>query len=67
MKIYMAVTVDKYEFPLYIADTATELAKIMGISRQVIYDGISKKHNGRYKGIKFVKVEIDEEGEFESK
>ena len=63
----MAVTADKYEFPLYIADTATELAKTMRISRQVIYDGISKKHNGRYKCIKFVKVIIDEEGKIESK
>lgn len=67
MKIYMAVTADKFEFPLYIADTATQLAKIIGISRDIIYDSISKNLNGRNTGIKFVKVIIDEEGEIESK
>ena len=61
----MGVTADKYEFPIYIADTATQLAKIMGISRDVIYSGVSKKLNGRNKGIKFVKVEINEEEEWQ--
>lgn len=64
MIIYMGVTADKYEFPIYITDTATELAKMVGISRSAVRSSISKNSSGRNKGIKFVKVEIDEEEEW---
>lgn len=54
MKQYVAVTKDKYEFPLYSADSAKELGKKLNLSQQQIFERISrtKKHSkarGQYK------------------
>lgn len=56
----MAVTADKYELPICIEDTATLLAKKLGVDRNHIYSHISKNSNGRYNGYKVVKVNIGE-------
>lgn len=56
----MAVTVDKYELPICVEDTATLLSKKMQINRRQIYDMISKNTNGRYLGFRVIKVELKE-------
>ena len=37
MKLYVAATPDKYELPVFIADSATELARLCGTPAQYIY------------------------------
>ena len=59
MTLYMKTTRDKYEFPIAVADTARELAEMVGTSQSVIYSSISHKHKG------YCKVEIEEENESE--
>ena len=54
MKQYVAVSNDKYEFPLYSADSAKELGNKLGLTKQQIFEIISrtKKHSktrGQYK------------------
>ncbi|WP_277220676.1 hypothetical protein [Peptoniphilus vaginalis] len=63
MKIYMGVTPDKYELPLFVADSLKELAEMSGYDYDSIRHRISKGSSGRNHGIKFIKVLIDEEEE----
>lgn len=60
MVIYMAVTMDKYELPIALADSAVELAKMCNTSVNNIYSCISKVQSGKYKKSKFIKVKIEE-------
>lgn len=50
--IWMKVTKDKFEFPLAMASTATELARITRVHRTTIHRAINKEKSG------FVKVEV---------
>lgn len=54
-KIYLAVTADQYEIPVYFADTVKELAVAMGVSQNLIsrYLCLGLIH----KKMRFVRVE----------
>jgi hypothetical protein len=49
---------DKYELPIYVADSAKELAQLVGTKTKHIHSAIwhAQKRNGR---CKYVKVEVD--------
>lgn len=55
MKLYLRVTKDKYELPLAVADSAQELAVMVGTTKNVVQSCISKKHKG------WKKIVIDDE------
>lgn len=55
MIVYMKTTADKYELPIFVADTAKELAEMVGTTVGCVYSLISKKHKG------WAKVEIGED------
>lgn len=59
---YMLVTKDKYELPLAIADSAEELAKIIGVSKNYVYCATSNVRGHLYPHIVKVPVEYDMEG-----
>ena len=56
MFVYMLVTEDKFELPLAIADSAAELARMLGVDVNLIYSAVSKakKRGGRSKYVKVV-------------
>ena len=56
MTVWLAITADKYELPVYVADTAAELAKIVGISYAAIRSYVYRQQKGH--GFKYIKVEI---------
>lgn len=60
INVYMAVTTDKYELPIAVADTVKELSELTGTSKNAISSAICKKKSGRISGKKFIRVEIDE-------
>lgn len=64
MKLYMGVTPDKYELPIFVADSLKELSKISGFDYDSVRHLISKRSSGKNKGIKFIKITIDEEKEW---
>lgn len=64
MKLYMGVTPDKYELPLFVADSLKELSKISGFDYDSVRHLISKRSSGKNKGIKFIKIIIAEEKEW---
>lgn len=53
--LYLAVTNDKYELPIAVADSASELAKMLGLSVYTIYTGVCR---GAKNVRKIVKVEL---------
>lgn len=58
MKIWMAVTADKFELPLFIADSAQELSGIVRVPASTISSAIGHKVKRSSNNIKFVKVEV---------
>ena len=57
--LWLAVTADEYEFPLYIADTAKELAERYGVNTTTVITYTTRKHSGRQNGYKYLKVPND--------
>ena len=60
MKLYLMVTNDKYQLPLFVADTARELSKMCGVPANTIYCMMSKYKHGKIKFSRFICVEVDE-------
>lgn len=58
--LWMAVTADKYEFPIYITDNIPELAEKVGMTRSSLSSAISRQHSGRNKEMKFVRIDTTE-------
>lgn len=56
MTLYMLVTDDEYELPLVVADSVSELARILQITPNAISSAISKSRKNGYRSI-YVKVE----------
>lgn len=57
--MYMGVTNDKIELPLYIENTIDDLAGSMRINRMTIYRCI-KYGKPTHDGVKILKIEVDE-------
>lgn len=60
MTLYMAVTPDEYELPIAVADGPTELARKFNLNKSTVLGSIIRKQNGKRRGIRFERVEIDE-------
>ena len=58
--LWMAVTADKYEHPIAIADTSTELAEMLGVAPDTIRTNLHRQKNGAVSGRRIVKVEREE-------
>lgn len=63
-KIYMAVTSDSLELPLFVG-SSREVANWAGISVSTLYSQVYLKMNGKKLGRKFVAVDDEDEGEGE--
>lgn len=50
--LYLAVTNDKYELPIAVADSASELAKILGIERQTVFVNLCRPAKNKRKILK---------------
>ena len=59
-KIYMVVTSDEYELPLYVADSVAEIAEWSGSTINSIYSMMSRVKRGKRKRSIFVSVDISE-------
>lgn len=59
--IWMKVTKDKYEFPIVIADTCTELADKSGVSISTVFKNMNRKRKNLNIPREYVKVEVDDD------
>lgn len=57
--LYLLVTKDKYQLPLAVADTAEELARIVGVNQSTIIKCINRRKKSQYIRI-YVDLEEDE-------
>lgn len=53
---WVAVTPDEYELPLFVADTARELAEKFGTTKHNVECNVDRGDNGRCSGRKFIKI-----------
>lgn len=60
-KLYIAISKDEYELPIAVADTPTELARMIGVSRKTIYNQMSRTKHGTIKQAIYRAVEVDDE------
>ena len=60
MTLYIAVTRDKYQLPMAVAETTEELARLMGVSVGTIRSHLSKVKSGIIKKPKYEKVVIED-------
>ncbi len=61
--IYMAVTLDKYELPIAVEDTAGGLASRLGISSNAVSAACTprrKNRGGKHRGYRIIRIEEDE-------
>ena len=65
MKVWMKVTDDELELPIAVANSAKELAQILGIEKQTIYAAISRFRSGERGYCPYRVVEIEEEDDDE--
>lgn len=58
MFLYQAITPDELELPIYVAETADELAEFLGCNVSNVYRGIKLGNYRRRLGCKIIKIEI---------
>lgn len=60
MTVYMLISLDQYELPMMVCDTATELARQLRLSRSAVCSAI---RNAQLRGVRcrYVKVDIEED------
>lgn len=61
--IWMIVSKDKYEFPLGVYDTATELAMAVGTSANCVMATVNKFEKGKLKWNKYRRIREEEDDE----
>ena len=61
--LYMAVTPDKLELPLFVAGNVRELANKYGVMENAVYSSIARNESGKQRGAKFIKVKMAKEEE----
>ena len=54
--LWMAVSSDRLELPLAVAESAGELAKMLGISVSNVYRSCERRASGKIKGYKIIKT-----------
>lgn len=59
MTLYMEITKDKYELPVAVADTPSELARLRGVALSTISHALSRPNQKRHR--KYVKIEVEED------
>lgn len=57
--IWMLVSSDRYELPIYVADTPEELSKLCGATVSTIKTSVSKARHGRIRRCRYVKCEVE--------
>ncbi len=62
MKVYMAISDDKFELPVAIADTIVELARLTETTARTVENHVAQRNNKyrRKDGLRFVSVLIDD-------
>lgn len=55
MKLFLRVTLDKYELPIAVAESKKELAQILGLTRQTVLTYYARNQRG------FIEVDVEDD------
>ena len=61
MKMYMAVTPDRYELPLAVCLSPDELGRCFGLRGRTVLQSLCRKQAGTVRGAKFIRIEVEED------
>lgn len=61
MKLYLAVTPDKYELPLAVETDAAALGRCFGVKGDTVLCSIANNLSGERTGRKFIRIEVDDD------
>ena len=59
MRLYMWVSKDKYQLPLFVSEKVEEVTRVSGRNINTVYSSISKQRYGVIKNSQFLCVEVD--------
>ena len=59
--IWMEVTTDEYELPLAFANSATQLADMVGVKRNAVFEAVSKWKAGKTKTCRYRRVVLEDD------
>lgn len=64
MEVWMEISQDRYELPVAVANTATDLARICGVKPSTVRSSASRAERGRECGrfCRFRRVRLESEG-----
>lgn len=60
MNLYLAVTTDELELPLFVTENLQEMADKYNVTKNNILASISHRRSGKYSRVKFVRIDIGE-------
>lgn len=60
MALYLAVSQDRYELPVAVADSERELERMLNLGKGTVTSHISLFKSGRLKKQKYFRIEIDD-------
>lgn len=63
MKLYMAVTADKYELPVVVTPYPLQLAEIFDIDMDYMFQCVKRESENKRYGVKFMIIEVEEDDE----
>lgn len=58
--VYMAITLDRLELPIAVADTVKELEEIMGLSKNTVWRVMSRAKHNNWR-CKYIRVDLEED------
>ena len=63
MKLYIAVTADRYELPICVTDNVPSLAKMLGVKTNSLHTQLSRgeERTGGKSGYTVMKVEVEDD------
>lgn len=56
--VYMKISRDKYELPLAVANSATELARICGLKPRSVYNCMFRARKGTRESTQYIRVDV---------
>lgn len=61
--VWMQISKDKYELPIFVAETAQELADICGVSVNTVQSAVCRNEHGEYEKSQYIKVRVEDDDE----
>lgn len=62
MTLYLAIGPPPYELPLAVADSPTELGRMVGAPADTVRTHVCRAMRGQVRSIKYIRVDVEEDG-----